>query len=78
MDLETDIQKEAEKVLEELTRALGDVEMEETYYVVEEINVTRPDANPGLDETTKDIIKKNSHGLDENGNFIMEVGKWTG
>ncbi len=56
-----DIEKEAEEVLKELSKALGEIDLEETYYVVEDINVTR---------------KKNAIKLDRDGNFIMEVGKW--
>jgi len=43
---------------------------------VEDINVTRQDGEPTLDEEFKEIIRKNAPRVDEEGNFIMEVGKW--
>ncbi len=71
-----DIKKEAQEVLEELSKTLGEIDLEETYYVVEDINVTRKDGTPELDEDFKTITKKNAVKLDSDGNFIMEVGKW--
>jgi predicted Asp-tRNA(Asn)/Glu-tRNA(Gln) amidotransferase subunit C len=76
MDREAEIQKDAEKVLEELSEALGEIDLPETYYVVEDINVTREDGEPDLDKDFKDIMRKNAPRVDEDGNFVMEVGKW--
>jgi predicted Asp-tRNA(Asn)/Glu-tRNA(Gln) amidotransferase subunit C len=76
MDREAGIQKDAEKVLKELSETLGEIDLPETYYVVEDINVTRQDGEPTLDEEFKEIIRKNAPRVDEEGNFIMEVGKW--
>ncbi len=71
-----DIKEEAEKVLSELSTALGEVDLVETYYVVDEINVTEGDGSP---KTVKDFVKslrKNAPHMDEEGNYIMEIGKW--
>lgn len=76
MTEEKDIQKEAEKVLDELSVALGDIDLEETYYVVEDINVTRKDGEPHVSEKFKEITKKNAPRLDKEGSYVMEMGKW--
>jgi predicted Asp-tRNA(Asn)/Glu-tRNA(Gln) amidotransferase subunit C len=74
---EEEIREEAEKVLRELSSALGDIDLAETYYVVEDINVTRhDDARPRLDKKFNSLIKKNAPNSDEDGNFVMEMGKW--
>ena len=73
-----DIQKEAEKVLLELSKALGDIDMPETYYVVDEINVTRKSKKPTLDKKFIAQAKKNAPKMDEDGSFVMEIGKWVG
>ncbi|MBI5253005.1 MAG: Asp-tRNA(Asn) amidotransferase GatCAB subunit C [Euryarchaeota archaeon] len=70
------VQKEAEKVLKELSEALGEINLSETYYVVEDINITRSDGEAKVDKKFREIIKKNAPKLDEEGSFIMEVGKW--
>ena len=71
-----DVKKEAEKVLEELSHALGDVDLEETYYVVDEINVTRADGSPFTSKKFLKTLKANAPHTDEKGNFVMEIGKW--
>jgi predicted Asp-tRNA(Asn)/Glu-tRNA(Gln) amidotransferase subunit C len=71
-----DIQKEAEKVLKELSETLGDIDLAETYYVVDEINVTRESKKPTLDEKFIKQAKKNAPKIDEDGSFVMEIGKW--
>ncbi len=76
MSEEKDIQKEAEKVLEELSLALGDIDLEETYYVVEDINVTRGDGEPRVSEEFNETTKKNAPRLDKEGSFVTEIGKW--
>jgi len=73
-----DIQKEAEKVLKELSEALGDIDLAETYYVVDEINVTRSGKKPTLDKKFIAQVKKNAPKLDDDGSFVMEIGKWVG
>lgn len=71
-----DIQKEAEKVLKELSEALGDIDLAETYYVVDEINVTRVSKKPTLDKKFIKQAKKNAPKMDEDGSFVMEIGRW--
>ncbi len=71
-----DIQKEAEKVLKELSEVLGDIDLAETYYVVDDINVTRKSGKPTLDKKFAAQAKKNAPRIDEDGNFIMEIGRW--
>ncbi len=71
-----DIPKEAERVLKELSKALGDIDLAETYYVVDDINVTRKSKKPTLDKKFVKQTKKNAPSMDEDGNFIMEIGKW--
>jgi predicted Asp-tRNA(Asn)/Glu-tRNA(Gln) amidotransferase subunit C len=71
-----DIKKEAEKVLSELSMALGKVDLEETYYVVDEINVTQGDGIPRSDEDFTKSLRKNAPYMDKEGNFVMEIGKW--
>jgi len=67
---------QAERVLKELSEALGEINLKETYYVVEEINVTREDGKPRLKDDFREITNKNAPKMDEEGYFIMEVGKW--
>jgi aspartyl-tRNA(Asn)/glutamyl-tRNA(Gln) amidotransferase subunit A len=69
------IRKEAEKVLKDLSDALGEVDLAETYYVVDDINVTRGDGKPGVEGGFREQIEANAPKMDEEGNFIMEVGK---
>jgi len=71
-----EIKREAEKVLHQLSSALGEVDMEETYYVVEEINVTRGDGEPKRDERFLKGLRKNAPHMDEEGYYVMEMGRW--
>ncbi|GBE18337.1 hypothetical protein BMS3Abin16_00935 [archaeon BMS3Abin16] len=71
-----DVKLEAEKVLAELSAALGEVDLEETYYVVSEINVTEPDGEPRADRDFIKTLRKNAPHMDDEGSFIMEIGKW--
>ncbi len=73
-----EVRKEAEKVLEELSHALGEVDLAETYYVVDEINVTREDGDPMVDESFLKSIRSNAVKMDEDGYYTMETGKWVG
>lgn len=70
------VEKEAEKVLAELSESLGETSLKETYYVVEDINVTRKDGGEKLEKKFRTMVKKNAPKMDEEGNFIMEVGRW--
>ncbi|MEE8167472.1 MAG: hypothetical protein V3T58_01200 [Candidatus Hydrothermarchaeales archaeon] len=73
---EEDIKAEGEKVLRELSEALGDIDLAETYYVVEDINVTRESGEARVDRKFEKVAKKNAPKLDEDGNFVMERGQW--
>lgn len=73
---EDEIREEAEKVLRELSDALGEISLAETYYVVEDINVTRGDGTPSTDDKFRLVVKKNAPRCDDEGNFVMEIGKW--
>ena len=67
------IEKEAEEILEKFREALQDIpELEETHYIVDNINLTRPDC--GEDKNPEKILRNAE--LDENGNIIAEKGKW--
>jgi predicted Asp-tRNA(Asn)/Glu-tRNA(Gln) amidotransferase subunit C len=71
-----DIKEEAEKVLSELSAALGELDLAETYYVVDEINVTKGDGSPNTEKDFVKSLRKNAPHMDEEGNYIMEIGKW--
>ena len=67
------IEKEAEQILKKFSEALKDIpDLEETHYMVDNINLTRQD-----NAETKDPAKilRNAH-TDEEGNIISEKGKW--
>ena len=67
------IEKEAEKILEKFREALENIpELEETHYIVDNVNLTRPDC--GEDKNPEKILKNAQ--LDENGNVIAEKSKW--
>ncbi|BDH79365.1 MAG TPA: Asp-tRNA(Asn) amidotransferase subunit GatC [Methanothermobacter sp.] len=68
------IEKEAEKILEEFSKALEKVpELEETHYIVDNLNRTRADKKRKHDP--KRILKNAP--VDEEGNIIVERGEWT-
>jgi predicted Asp-tRNA(Asn)/Glu-tRNA(Gln) amidotransferase subunit C len=71
-----EIKKEAEKVLEELSKDLGEVDLEETYFVVDEINVTREEGPPQSSAAFIKSLRKNASHMNEEGYFVMEMGKW--
>lgn len=67
------IEKEAEKILEKFREALKDIpELEETHYIVDNTNLTRPDC--GEDKNPEKILRNTE--VDENGNVIAEKSKW--
>lgn len=67
------IEKEAEKILEKFREALEDIpELEETHYIVDNVNLTRPDHG---EEKNPDKILRNAE-VDQEGNVITEKGKW--
>ncbi len=73
---EEKVRREAERVLKELSEALGEINLEETYYVVEEINVTRNDAEPELNPEFRKVALKIAPHKDDEGYYIAEVGSW--
>lgn len=67
------IEKEAEIILEKFSKALENIsELEETHYIVDNINLTREDK---AEEKDPEKILRNSN-IDEEGNLIAEKGKW--
>ena len=67
------IEKEAEQILEKFSEALKDIpDLEETHYMVANINLTRDDIAEAKDP---EKILRNAH-TDEEGNIIAEKGKW--
>jgi aspartyl-tRNA(Asn)/glutamyl-tRNA(Gln) amidotransferase subunit C len=68
------IEKEAEKILEEFSKALQDIpELEETYYIVDNVNLSREDCG---EEKNPEKILRNTM-VDDDGHVIAEKGKWT-
>lgn len=68
------IEKEAEKILEEFSKTLENIpELEETYYIVDNVNLTREDIP---EKKNPERILKNTQ-VDEEGNMIVEKSKWT-
>jgi len=74
---EENIEREGEKVLEELSRALGDTRLEETYYLLEDLEIYREDSEPSQDEDFRRRALKNAPSKDREGYFIAEVGTWS-
>jgi len=63
----------AENILKKFKKALEDIpELEETHYIVDNVNLTRPDCG---EEKNPEKILKNAQ-LDENSNIITEKSKW--
>jgi len=68
------IEKEAEKILEEFSKALEKVpELEETHYIIDNLNRTRSDKKRKQDP--KRILRNAP--VDKEGNIIVERGEWT-
>lgn len=69
------IEKEAEEILKKFSKALQDIpELEETYYIVDNLNREREDQSQEKD-STKILINAQ---VDDDGNVIVEKSKWTG
>lgn len=67
------IEKEAEEILKKFSKALEDIpELEETHYIVDNVNLTRTDCG---EEKNPEKILRNAV-LDEKGNIIAEKSKW--
>lgn len=75
-----EIEKEAEEVLEKLSKSLGkekakEEELKEVYYITATSNVFRDDEAPEDKEKFREVAKKNAPKFNE-GYFIAEVGGW--
>ncbi len=69
------IEKEAEEILKKFSEALQDIpELEETYYIVDNLNREREDKAQEKDSAR---ILRNAQ-VDDDGNVIVEKSKWTG
>ena len=67
------IEKQAEIILEKFSKVLENIpELEETHYIVDNVNLSREDK---AREKNPEKILRNTHG-DEEGNVIVEKGKW--
>ncbi len=67
------IEKEAEKILQSFSEALKDIpDLEETHYMVDNVNLSRKDC---AEDKDSEKIMRNTH-VDEDGNLIVEKGKW--
>ncbi|OPY27138.1 MAG: aspartyl/glutamyl-tRNA amidotransferase subunit C [Methanobacterium sp. PtaU1.Bin242] len=67
------IEKEAEIILEKFSKALEDIpDLEETHYMVDNVNLSREDA---ARDKKQDKILRNTN-IDEEGNVVVEKGKW--
>jgi len=67
------IEKEAELILQKFSKALENIpELEETHYMVDNVNLNRDDA--GQDKNPEKILRNTR--VDEQGNLIVEKGKW--
>ncbi|NYB52852.1 MAG: Asp-tRNA(Asn) amidotransferase subunit GatC [Methanobacteriaceae archaeon] len=67
------IEKEAEKILQSFSEALKDIpDLEETHYMVDNVNLSREDCAKQKDS---EKIMRNTR-VDEDGNLIVEKGKW--
>lgn len=68
------IEKEANKILQEFSKALENIpDLEETHYLVDNLNLSREDGAKKRDPAK---ILRNAK-TDEDGNIIVEKGKWT-
>jgi len=67
------IEKEAEKILESFSEALKNIpDLEETHYMVDNVNLSREDC---AEEKDSAKIMRNTN-VDDDGNLIVEKGKW--
>ena len=67
------IEKEAEEILKSFSKALENIpDLEETHYMVDNVNLSREDC---AEDKNPDKIMRNTN-VDEEGNLIVEKGKW--
>ena len=67
------IEKEAEEILKSFSEALKNIpDLEETHYMVDNVNLSREDC--AEDKDSQKIMRNTN--VDEDGNLIVEKGKW--
>lgn len=71
-----EIEAEAKEILRELAKALGESELEETYYLFETANPLREDGRVESNPEHRELILKNAPKRDREGYIIAEVGTW--
>ncbi|KZX15548.1 Asp-tRNA(Asn) amidotransferase subunit GatC [Methanobrevibacter curvatus] len=68
-----EIKEDAEKILEEFSKTLETIpELDETQYIVDNVNLTREDK---VDKTNPKRIMKNAK-TDKNGNITVKKADW--
>jgi aspartyl-tRNA(Asn)/glutamyl-tRNA(Gln) amidotransferase subunit C len=67
------IEKEGEEILKKFSKALENIpDLEETHYIVDNVNLNREDC---AEDKKPEKIMRNAN-VDEEGNLIVEKGKW--
>jgi len=67
------IEKDAEKILKDFSKTLESIpELEETHYIVDNVNLTRKDLSKKKDS---EKIMKNSR-TDKEGNLLVKKAEW--
>ena len=70
-----EIEKDAEKILEEFSKTLDKVpELEGTYYITDNLNLNRDDESEEKDPSK---IVRNAR-TDKDGNVVVKKAEWTG
>ncbi|WP_295722257.1 Asp-tRNA(Asn) amidotransferase subunit GatC [uncultured Methanobrevibacter sp.] len=69
-----EIKEDAEKILNEFSKILETIpDLEETYYITDNLNLTRKDESVSKDSSK---ILRNAK-TDKNGNLIVKKADWT-
>lgn len=69
-----EIKEDAEKILKEFSKTLENIpDLDETYYITDNLNLTRNDKNESFNPSK---IKRNAK-LDKDGNLIVKKADWT-
>ena len=67
------IEKDAEKILKEFSKTLESIpNLEETHYIVDNVNLTREDKN--INQNSEKIMKNAK--TDKDGNLIVKKAEW--
>ncbi len=69
-----EIEREAKKVLEELSKMLEEINLEEEFYIIEKDNL-REDDSPENEKNFKKFFLKNAPKV-EDGYVVAEVATW--